>query len=407
VDADRLRVWLMGLGVVLGSAAVLWLLWRLLSAVAPAVTVTAVGGLVAVLLLPVADFLQRAVRSRPLAALAVVLLLLAPFVLLVGVLFTVVLHEAQGLLRHLPAQLATADLWAAHLQSYLAVHLHLHLDLTSRLAAAGHGKGVGAGLTSSLTSALTSAGGNVLKDSIGIVSDLATVTTDTVLVLVVAFFLVWDGRAIVSAAFDLLPDAWRPHAREVGHILFQVLAAYFRGQVIVGALFGLIIGGGMALLGLPDPALLGFLAGLFEMVPTVGPILASIGPLVLSLGQPYPHVLYVLAWLVLAQQVESNLLVPRISGGVVGLHPLTVILGVFAGWSVAGLAGAFLAVPAAAVGREAIRRWWRPPVLVPTARPRRRTWDRLAGLLAWRGPPRRRPSPPSPATGRRGDEDAS
>jgi predicted PurR-regulated permease PerM len=365
VTAQRLSLWLSALATVLAAAAVLWLAWRVLAALAPAVAVTAAGAVLATLLQPLADRVQRMVRSRPLAAFAVIVLVLAPFAVLAAALLTVVLRQAQGLLRQLPSLLAQTSRLLLRLQDYLQVHLHIRLDLATSLGA-GHGPG---GLSAGLAQSLAQAGGGVLRDSIGILSGLVNITVDSVLALVVAFFLLWDGRAILTSALDHLPAELTPTARELSRIVGRVVAAYFRGQVLVGAIFGLMIGLSMFALGLPDAALLGFLAGLFEMIPTVGPILASIGPILLSLTLPHPNLLWVLVVLVAAQQVESNLLVPRVSGGIVGLHPLTVILGVFAGFNLAGVAGALLAVPAAAVGREIVRRWWRPSTPTPAPAP--------------------------------------
>ncbi len=379
MKVERLTAWLVAFATILAGAAVLWLVWQVLRALGPAVPVTAAGGVLATLLAPLADRVQRMVRSRALAAVAVILLVMVPFALLAGAVLTVVLHQAQGVLRQLPALVAETSRILTALQGYLQVHFHIHLDLTSGLQAPkGSGKG---GLPLGLTAGLAKASGGLLRDSIGILSGLVNVTVDTVLALVVAFFLLWDGPAMMRSLFDLMPAAWQPTARSLGDILNSVVAAYFRGQVLVGALFGLIIGLSMFLLGLPDAALLGFLAGLFEMIPTVGPILASAAPVLLSLTLPEPRLVWVLVVLVAAQQLESNVLVPRISGRIVGLHPLTVILGVFAGFSVGGLIGALLAVPIAAILREVIQRWWRPPE-APTL---------VAVPASWRLPRLRRP----------------
>jgi predicted PurR-regulated permease PerM len=359
VKVERATAWLAVFATILAGAAVLWLAWHVLRAVGPAVAVAAAGGILATLLAPLAERAQAMVRSRALAALAVILLVMVPFAILAGAVLTLVLHQAQGLLRQMPAILASATGFLASLQAYLQIHFHIHLDLTSSLSLP---KGAGAAaLPSTLTQSLANAGGGLLRESIGLLSGLVTVTVDTVLALVVAFFLLLDGRAMARALFELLPSSWQGGAHAFADILSSVVTAYFRGQVIVGAIFGLMIGVGMFALGLPDAVLLGFLAAVFEMIPTIGPILASAAPILLSLTLPAPHLVWVLLVLVAAQQIESNLLVPRISGGIVGLHPLTVILAVFAGFGVGGLGGALLAVPVVAILRESIRRWWRPP----------------------------------------------
>lgn len=343
---QRLLTWMFALVTGLAAAATLWLAWRVLRAFAPVAIVIVAGGLLALLLLPLADRVHRAIRSRPLAALAVVLLVLAPFVVGAAWLVTTVVAQAQGLLTHLPAHLTYARALLSQWQAGLA-KLGIHVNLASQFP-------TGAAI--------------VLQDFIHFLSKAAAVTTDSVLALIVAFILLWDGAAIVRSLHNRLPASWRAPAADLGAILSRSLIGYIRAQLIVAAVFGVIIGGAMALLGLPDPVLLGFLAGLFEMLPMVGPILAAVGPVGLALAQPFPHVIWVLLVFVAAQQLESNVLVPRISGAAVLLHPLTVILAVFAGWGLAGLFGAFLAVPVTAIGRDVLDLWW--PRTAPQQPPR-------------------------------------
>ncbi len=315
---------------------------------APTIVVLGLGALLAVLLAPLANRLQRIMRSRALTAMAVVVLLLVPFVAILGWLVTTVQREVQALLTNLPGEALYFNGLLQRWQASLA----------------------GAGVSVDLAGTLQRNVEGILAHSLNALSRVASVTADTVVVLVVAFFLIWDGEALTASAYALLPRNWQGTAQEVGRILSSTVSDYVRGQVIVGTVFGVLVGGSMSLLGLPDAVLLGFLAGLFELLPSVGPILGAVAPVgvALSQGGHWTHVLWVVLVLIGAQQLESNVLVPRISGGAVGLHPLTVIVAVFAGWNLGGLNGAILAVPAAGVARELVRRWWRPSLPPRSAR---------------------------------------
>ncbi len=324
----------------------LWLIWHVLRALAPVVIVAGSGAIIAALLGPWADRIQRGIRWRPLAALAVVLLLLAPFVAVVFWVTLIVEREANHLQGALPGQLAYFNAVFASWQADLG-RAGIHVDLSSTVA---------------------NAAGTLLRHGLGIVTTAASATTDAVLALVVAFFLIVDGGAMGREAYRVLPGPWQAGAREVGRILGTVFAEYVRAQVIVGAVFGTLIGLSMALLGMPYPALLGLMAGVLELVPSIGPVLSGVAPVGIALAQPFPHVIWVLLVFIAAQQLESNVLVPRISGSMVGLHPLTVILAVFAGWTVGGFGGALIAVPAVATGREIMRRWWEPALAAPSRR---------------------------------------
>lgn len=387
--------WLYTLLAILAGAAVLWLVWRVLRALAPVVVVATIGAIIAALLGPLADRIHRAIRWRPLAALAVVLLLLAPFVLIVAWLTGTVEREASHLESTLPQQFAYANALLTRWQADLA-RAGVHIDLGA---------------------AVEGATNSALRHGLSVLTTAASVTTDVVLALVIAFFLILDGGAMSRHAYLVLPARWQAGAREVGRILGTVVAEYVRGQIIVGAVFGVLIGISMALLGLPYPALLGLIAGIMELVPSIGPILAGVLPVGIALAQPFPHVVWVLLTFIAAQQVESNFLVPRISGGMVGLHPLTVILAVFAGWTVAGFGGALIAVPAVAAARELLRRWWQPAMPPPLRRwpaPVEARGQDTAAAAAGRaalGPPgavgelapvrAEPPSPPAPAPGGR------
>jgi len=105
---------------------------------------------------------------------------------------------------------------------------------------------------------------------------------------------------------------------------------------------------GYFLLGLPNPVLLGVAAGLFEIVPMVGPFLAFAPAVLVALATIDPtRALAVVGYALVIQQIESNILVPRVMGRTVGVSPLTVLLGILIGAALAGIPGAFLAVPIA------------------------------------------------------------
>ena len=89
----------------------------------------------------------------------------------------------------------------------------------------------------------------------------------------------------------------------------------------------------------------GVLAGILELVPLVGPIVAGTVAALVALTQPFPLVLWVIAAAVAIQQIENNLLVPRIAGPAVGLHPLAALIAVLVGVEIAGIVGALFAVP--------------------------------------------------------------
>lgn len=133
----------------------------------------------------------------------------------------------------------------------------------------------------------------------------------------------------------------------------RIWRAYLRGQIILGLIIGLTVWLGLTILGVQNALALGLLSGLMEFLPVVGPFIGVTTAVIVTLFQPenwlnlapWQHALAVLALMLLIQQVENNILVPRIVGTALDLHALTVMVGVIMGASVAGVLGAVLAAP--------------------------------------------------------------
>jgi predicted PurR-regulated permease PerM len=166
-------------------------------------------------------------------------------------------------------------------------------------------------------------------------------------VFFLAFYWLVERASIKRVLLRLVPPS---RARGVNIVWLEVeqkLGGWVRGQLLVMLAMAVITGIGFWIIGLPNPALLGVLAGLAELVPMVGPFLAVAPAVLVALGISPWTALLVLIFAVVAQQIESNFLVPRIMGHAVGVSPLTVMLGILIGAILYGLPGAFLAVPIA------------------------------------------------------------
>lgn len=167
-------------------------------------------------------------------------------------------------------------------------------------------------------------------------------------VFVLAFYWLVERASIKRVVLRAVPVR---HARDVNTVWMEVeekLGGWVRGQLILMLTIGFAATVGYIALGIPNPALLGVVAGLCEIIPMVGPFLAF-GPAVLvALAAVDPtRAVLVVVYALMIQQIESNVLVPRVMGRTVGVSPLTVLTGILIGGALAGLPGAFLAVPIA------------------------------------------------------------
>ncbi|MCA9933692.1 MAG: AI-2E family transporter [Ardenticatenaceae bacterium] len=136
----------------------------------------------------------------------------------------------------------------------------------------------------------------------------------------------------------------------------RIWSAYLRGQVILGLVIGFLVWLGLSILGVQNALALGILSGLLEFIPVLGPVIGAGAAVAVALVQPvnyfgllgWQYALVVLGLMFIIQQLENNLLVPRIVGDALDLHPLLVMVAVFMGGAIAGILGAILAAPVVA-----------------------------------------------------------
>ena len=181
------------------------------------------------------------------------------------------------------------------------------------------------------------------------------------LIPILAFFLLKDAGGMRRTVLTALPHAYRLRGHRLFKDLNATLAAYMRAQLLACALVGVLCGVGFAVLGIPYAALLGLAAGALEFIPLVGPlVLATIAAAIAAFHSPM-LALKAIGFLAVLRLVEDYMIYPRLIRRGVELHPLAVILAVLAGAELGGVAGMFLAVPAAAMVSVAGRHWlgWR------------------------------------------------
>jgi predicted PurR-regulated permease PerM len=175
------------------------------------------------------------------------------------------------------------------------------------------------------------------------------------LTLVLVFFYVKDGPVLWAWAVRLFPQSVRRRVDEAGHRSWSVLGAYVRGQALVATVDAVFIGLGLAILGMPLVLPLAVLTFVAAFVPIVGAFMAGAAAVLIGLvAKGVGVALIVLALIVLVQQIEGNVLYPMIMRRTIELHPVATLLAVGAGGVLAGIIGALVAVPIAAVVATAL-----------------------------------------------------
>ena len=306
-----------------------WFLYRVRAVLPPFI----IAGFLSFVLEPLVLMLQRAGLSRARSILAVYVGLFAALVFLIVYFVPAFVRDMQGLAQQVPRLIGIVQSLAASAR-----------DTVTRYNLP---PGLERGLVDSL------------KDIETVLSDLgysvssrvlssATLISDVLVAPVIAYYILkdlnkWRQRVLVAMAryplpcIDLLRDVDR------------VLTGFMRGQAIVAASVTLMMWTAMAILGIKYGAALGMIAGLAEFVPFFGPIAAGIPVVLLGFMKSPSTGIWALAFVAVIQWIDSNLIVPRVTGPRVGLHPIWLIFALFAGAELLGFWGLFLAVPAAGV----------------------------------------------------------
>lgn len=164
------------------------------------------------------------------------------------------------------------------------------------------------------------------------------------------FFFLYEGPRIWAWVVGLFPRTARPRAASSGLIAWEQLSAFVRATIIVAAVDAIGISLGAAILKVPFAFAIGVLVFLLSFIPIVGALLSGAVAVLLALVAHGPGVaLIMLAVVIGVQQLESHVLQPFLLGKAVSVHPLAVILAIATGSILAGIVGALIAVPMAAV----------------------------------------------------------
>jgi predicted PurR-regulated permease PerM len=202
----------------------------------------------------------------------------------------------------------------------------------------------------------------------------ASVVGLVLVVMLFGYYLLLDFGGLDEYVMHFVPRAYQSDVQRLMKGTQQVWRAFIRGQLILGAVVGVLTGIALAAVGLRFALVLGLIAGVLELVPTFGPIVAGVLAILVALFQgtnslgltPLAFALVVIGVSFLIQQIENNLLVPRIIGGSLNLHPMVVLLGAIVGGTMAGILGVLLAAPVIATGRLWLGYFYRKTVGLET-----------------------------------------
>jgi predicted PurR-regulated permease PerM len=313
--------------------ALLWVVKKIEVIVVP----VALATMLAALLLPIVDILDR--RGAPRGS-AVALVLLGGFATVGGILTFVVSQFIQGA----PALVDQVSTSIKGVGDWLTQG-PLHINQQQ--------------IDSARKSAIDALQNNQEKLTSGALSTAGTVTeivTGALLVLFTLIFVLHGGRNIYAFVTKIFPEDVRERVRDAGRAGFRSLIGYVRATFLVALVDAVGIGTGLAIMGIPLALPLASLVFLGAFIPLVGAVIAGFLAVVVALiAKGWIFALITLGLIIAVQQLEGHVLQPLVMGRAVSIHPLAIVLAIAGGAVLASIVGALLAVPTVAFINSAMR----------------------------------------------------
>ncbi len=339
--------------VIAGAVVVCLLLYMARSALFPFL----VGGIIAYILFPAVKALERIIPwrnkypngARITAITFIYLLALGIFISLLAIIIGPTVSQAGDLLKALPKIYTAAREVIEDLVQELSTVQGISLDIPDAVSTKAEE------ILSSLGNILANVIISTLTNAIKAVSNTFSFIIGLAIVPVLIFYLLKDGDRLASSGLSVFPESVRVHAREVFRIVNRALGAYIRAQLLLMLFVGLFVFAGLLLLDIQFPILLGIIAGITEAIPVVGPIIGAVPGLIITLATDPGKILWVLLLYLAAQMVENALLVPRIQGKAVNMHPIVIMALLIVASETFGIIGVIVAVPVASVARDVFR----------------------------------------------------
>ena len=326
------------------------LLWMARDAVRPFV----VGLLLVYLLEPPVRWLAAHGMRRTLAILLVYAVTIFALVEIINLTLAPLVDELVRFAQDLPA---LAGQLQAQIERLSEIYARLQLPdavrewLDSMIAGLGQGDGAQPAVDFTIFFPVLTGAGSLIGALFGYL-----------LLPVWVFYLLKDRVALTESFDRSLPPAWRFDVWAVLRIARRVFGQWVRAQLVLGITVGIFTFVGLLVLSrVVDPVfgryaiLLSVTAGVLELLPIIGPIISAVPAVLLAATSGLEPVIAALVLYTLVQQVENNVLVPKIQGDAVEMHPAAVMFAIVIGGALAGLLGAILALPVTAAARDVVR----------------------------------------------------
>ncbi len=304
---------------------------------------------IAYLMDPLADYLQRHGMNRLAATLFILLAIVFVLALILVLVVPVLAHQSVAFIQALPGLLnklqslisgVVGKLNAQYAEPILRKLGYHSSSVPDMRASVGDIAGQAAGWLAGVLNSLLAHGAALIS-----LMSLVVVTP------VVAFYMLLDYHRMIAAVDGLIPPRYRGIVHQLAHQIDRTMSGFLRGQSLVCLFLGLWYGLLLSLVGLNFGLLIGITAGFLSFIPYVGSMTALVAAAIISIVQGWPHwTLFAEAMgvVVVGQFLEGNVISPKLVGDNVGLHPVWLMFALLAFGTLFGFTGLIIAVPVAA-----------------------------------------------------------
>lgn len=317
---------------------------RLFGYVSTALLILVIAALIAYAVLPLVELFQR-IMPRTVATLLVYLVILGVLVLLFYFLVVTSLAQVEAL--------------ATSASSYFRPGQRGQMSpIMQILQRVGVSQAQIQALSGTIGGQLAGVAADMAKNVLPLISGVAGGLINVALTAVISIYLIADGGRVVAWVRENVPLAARQGTIRLVEIVQKVVGGYVRGQVVLCALMGFLIGLGMFVLRVPYAILLGTLGGFLEFIPVIGTITSGVICCLIALTQGWLTFFLALTYFIVLHIFEGYILAPRIVGKAIGLHPVVSLLALAAGGDLFGPMGAILAAPVAGLIQSVLIALW-------------------------------------------------
>lgn len=328
IDRPEIKAGLVFLAIAL---PIVFLAWLLKTVMLPII----IASVLYVLLEPVVNWLQRNGVNKVAAITIVLVLLISAIALFIGYTVPVLSDQFAEFYARLPQAWDNVSNLSVKLETWLRENMDITLE---------------GGLLPSLSAMAKQWSGKLIRGGSAVLADIALWL---VLIPLITFFFLRDFRSLRNRVISFAPNHLFEETLTIYHKVSDQLERYVRGVMLQSLIMAIVTSIGFTIVGLPMAIALGTLAGIFNLIPYIGPLIGLIAPLLVALSISIdPQILIATVAVIIVGQLNDNLVVvPTVLARAANLHPLIALLAIIVAGNIFGLMGMVFALPVLASAR--------------------------------------------------------